>query len=179
MLPHAILYRHGGVPFQFVTVADFSPYAVRATALAAVGGLDEGLAEPGECGIFSDYELSLRFWTAGWQVAQMALRESFRGGTGVGGTHVSEKKGLQCWDRQVQLNTAVVAERYSAADSAAAFAAVRALNEGGAPGVEAAFEGPATWERCCSDKGAPWQPGSGCEPCGAVHNGFAPPPPLP
>jgi hypothetical protein len=33
---------------------------VRATALAAVGGLDEGMARPGECGIFTDYELCMR-----------------------------------------------------------------------------------------------------------------------
>jgi hypothetical protein len=168
MPPHAILYRHAGVPFQFVTVADFSPYAVRASALAAVGGLDEGLAQPGDCGIFTDYELSMRFWASGWQVAQMALREGFRSGTGVGGTHVSEAKGLQCWDRQVGLSTAVLAARYSAADSAAAFAQVRELNDGL---LEAAFDGPPLWERCCGPEGRE-RAGFECEPCGAVHNGF-------
>ena len=64
MPPHAIMYRHLGVPFQFVSVADFSPFAVRASALAAVGGLDEGMARPGECGIFTDYELCMRLWAS-------------------------------------------------------------------------------------------------------------------
>ena len=167
MPQHAIMYRHGGVPFQFVTVADFSPFAVRAAALAAVGGLDEGLAAPGECGIFTDYELSMRMWAAGWQVGHMALRSGMRAGEGVGGTHVNEKVGLQCWDRQVQLNTAVVAARYSAADSAEAYRQVRALNAR----LEAAFDGPPLWERCCGENGGPQQ-GGGCLPCGAVRNGF-------
>ena len=167
MPQHAIMYRHGGVPFQFVTVADFSPFAVRASALAAVGGLDEGLAAPGECGIFTDYELSLRMWAAGWQVGHMALRGGMRAGEGVGGTHVSEKVGLQCWDKQVQLNTAVVAARYSAADSADAYRRVRALNAR----LEAAFDGPPLWEKCCGPNGGPQQ-GGACEPCGAVRNGF-------
>ena len=165
MPQHAIMYRHQGVPFQFVTVADFSPYAVRASALAAVGGLDEGMASPGDCGIFTDYELSLRMWASGWQVAQMALRGGMRVGEGVGGTHVSEKAGVACWHRQVQLNTAVVAARYSGADSADAYRQVRALNGR----LEAAFEGPPLWEKCCGT-----DPNS-CEPCGAVRNGFADP----
>lgn len=33
----------------------------------SAGGMDEGLADPGECGIFTDFELSLRFWMTGWQ----------------------------------------------------------------------------------------------------------------
>ena len=170
MPQHAIMYRHGGVPFQFVTVADFSPFAVRAAALAAVGGLDEGLASPGDCGIFTDYELSLRMWAAGWQVGHMALRGGMRAGEGVGGTHVNEKVGLQCWDRQVQLNTAVVAARYSAADSAEAYRQVRSLNAR----LEPAFDGPPLWEQCCAENGGPHQ-GGACEPCGAVRNGFVDP----
>lgn len=29
---------------------------------------DEGLADPGECGILQDWELSTRMWLKGWQV---------------------------------------------------------------------------------------------------------------
>jgi hypothetical protein len=164
MPQHALMYRHAGVPFQFVTVADFSPFAVRASALAAVGGLDEGMAAPGDCGIFSDYELSLRMWASGWQVGHMALRGGMRGGEGVGGTHASEKAGLQCWHRQAQLGSAVVGVRYSAADSADAYRQVRALNAR----LEAAFDGPPLWEQCCMQD-------TDCRPCGAVHNGFLDP----
>ena len=62
-----VMFRDRGLPFQFVSVADYSPYAVRAEALRDIGGLDEGLAEEGECGIFTDYELSMRLWLARWQ----------------------------------------------------------------------------------------------------------------
>ena len=62
--------RTGGMPFEFVAMADFAPYAVRRAAFLDVGGLDEALAEPGECGIMSDYELSLRFWASGWQARE-------------------------------------------------------------------------------------------------------------
>ena len=58
------MYRHGGVPFQFVSVVDFGPFAVRASAFNAVGRLDEGMAQPGECGVFTDFELSLRLWVS-------------------------------------------------------------------------------------------------------------------
>jgi hypothetical protein len=99
----------------------------------------------------------------------MASRGDFRG-LGVGGTHVSERVGLKCWDRQAALNAGLLTRRYSAADSAAAFAAVRALNE---EHCEPAFDGPPLWERCCGEgpPGAP-QSGNACEPCGTLRNGF-------
>lgn len=37
---------------QFVLAVDFAPLAVRRTAFQQVGGLDEGLGEAGECGIW-------------------------------------------------------------------------------------------------------------------------------
>ena len=104
-------------------------------------------------------------WAAGWQVGHTALRGGMRGGEGVGGTHVNEKVGLQCWDKQVQLNTAVVAARYSAADSADAYRQVRSLNTR----LKAAFDGPPLWGKCCGPDGGPQQ-GGACEPCGAVRN---------
>ena len=59
------------VGFQFVSVADFAPFAVRRTAFMDVGMLDEGMAPAGESGILSDYEFCERVWGAGWQVGQM------------------------------------------------------------------------------------------------------------
>lgn len=56
------------LPFNFVAVASFSPFSVRAEAFADVGMLDEAAADPGECGIQADWELSMRFWWGGWQV---------------------------------------------------------------------------------------------------------------
>ena len=61
---------------------------------------------------------------------------------GVGGTHTSPEAGWPCWIRQMTLNSAFVGRRYSAADSAAAFASVRALN---AEHCEPAFTGPGLW----------------------------------
>jgi hypothetical protein len=56
---------------QFVELADFGPYGVRRSAFHEVGGLDEGLSEPGQCGIWSDWELCVRTWLAGYQVVHM------------------------------------------------------------------------------------------------------------
>ena len=158
MSPHSILYRHKGVPFQFVAVADYGPYAVRASAFAAVGGLDEAMGQPGDCGIVTDYELSLRFWTAGWQVGHMRMRDGMRSGTGVGGTHANEKVQLQCWRRQITLNADFLTRRYSLDDGRAVFRQVQALNGR----LEAAFEGPPLWEKCCGREGE-------CELCGTAN----------
>lgn len=49
-------------------LVDYAPMAIRRSALQNVGWLDETLADPGECGIWSDWEISTRLWLAGWQV---------------------------------------------------------------------------------------------------------------
>lgn len=49
-------------------VVDFAPLAVRRSAFEAVGGLDEGLSEQGQCGIYGDWEMCTRMWADGWQV---------------------------------------------------------------------------------------------------------------
>ena len=69
----------GGLRYQYVTVADFAPLVVRATAYADVGGIDEGAVLPGESGILLDYEVCMRLWAAGWQVTQLHVR-SLKGG---------------------------------------------------------------------------------------------------
>jgi hypothetical protein len=51
--------------------------------------------------------------------------------------------------------------------SAAAYRQVRGLNAR----LEAAFDGPPLWDKCCGPNGGPQQ-GGACEPCGAVRNGF-------
>jgi hypothetical protein len=60
-------------------VADFAPLSVRRAALLDVGGLDEGMAEPGQCGIASDWELCTRLWVAGWQVGYMHVETKQQG----------------------------------------------------------------------------------------------------
>ena len=167
-----ILFRHQGMPFQFVTVADYSPFAVRASALAVVGGMDEGMAAPGECGILADYDLCMRLWMAGWQVAHAALRNSFRV-SGVGGTHRSPSVGAKCWGKQLHLNNRALSKRFSPADTAVVFDQLRELNSQ----LEAAFEGEPPWVRCCGgDKGPPHR--GACDPCGTVHGGFVNVPPV-
>ncbi len=165
-----ILFRHQGVPFQFVTVADFPPFAVRASVLATVGGMDEGMAAPGECGIWADYDLCMRLWMSGWQVAHMAMREGFRHGTGIGGTHRSPSVGAKCWGKQLGLALEVVRKRYSPADKAAIFDQTRELNSQ----LEAAFEGEPPWVRCCGGEKLHFI----CNPCGTVHGGFKDMPPI-
>ena len=68
-----------GLGFQFVSVADFAPLAVRRTAFMDVGMFDEGMSPVGESGILSDYEFCERSWGAGWQVGQMALSTTLKG----------------------------------------------------------------------------------------------------
>ena len=166
MTQYSLMYRHQGVPFQFVTAGDYGPFALRASAFAAVGGLDEAMAAPGDCGIVTDYELSLRFWTAGWQVGHMQLRGGMRPGVGVGGTHANQKTELQCWRRQITVNLGLMTSRYTLADSVEAFRQVRELNAR----LEAAFDGPPLWDEhgCCGGEGV-------CDPCGKLHNGFVDP----
>jgi hypothetical protein len=75
------------VRMQFVELAAFGPYGMRRSAFHEVGGLDEGLSEPGQCGIWSDWELCMRAWLAGHQVVHMFAP---RDGDGEpGGTHRS------------------------------------------------------------------------------------------
>ncbi|KXZ49570.1 hypothetical protein GPECTOR_20g425 [Gonium pectorale] len=90
----------GRLRMQFVSLVDYAPLAVRASAFAAVGGIDGGMSESGQCGVHSDYDLALRLWLAGWQVAYIGApglskdpREE------EGGTH---RKGVAgyCWERQ-------------------------------------------------------------------------------
>ena len=58
---------------QFVMLTDFAPMAIRKLALKYIGGMDEGLTHKGDCGIYSDWELVMRMWMAGWQVAYHAV----------------------------------------------------------------------------------------------------------
>ncbi|KAG2484311.1 hypothetical protein HYH03_016854 [Edaphochlamys debaryana] len=57
-------------------LVDFAPMAFRASAFWSLGGLEEGWSLRGDCGITSDFEVSMRAWAAGWMVGA---------GTGLGG----------------------------------------------------------------------------------------------
>ncbi|KXZ52872.1 hypothetical protein GPECTOR_8g253 [Gonium pectorale] len=68
----------------------------------------------GECGIWSDWELSIRFWTAGWHVAYMPIIQKAPGDPGTpGGTHKPET-GVRCWGRQQGLSSSVYMGRWGA-----------------------------------------------------------------
>jgi len=91
------------ISMQFVQLVDFAPLAVRRTAFHHVGGLDEGLSDPGRCGVYSDFELSYRLWRAGWQVAFYPLNGTSADKTAPGGTHRKGAK-LICWQRQMEMS---------------------------------------------------------------------------
>ncbi|KAG2490149.1 hypothetical protein HYH03_011453 [Edaphochlamys debaryana] len=87
-----------GVRWTYAQMVDFAPFVVRSELYHELGGLDEGLSKPGECGIWGDWEMSSRSWMAGWQVGFYNLEG--RGNDGhPGGTH-SYVSGEKCWGRQ-------------------------------------------------------------------------------
>lgn len=81
-------------------------------ALLQVGGLDEGLSETGMCGIYSDFEISVRFWAAGWHVGFHPIAGTKPDQSGVpSGTHKPETE-FRCWRRQMGLSGAVYFKRW-------------------------------------------------------------------
>lgn len=101
-----------GVFVNFAQVVDFGPLAVRRSAFEAVGGLDEGMSLPGTCGIFSDWELSTRMWSDGWQV--MSLLTEGRRGDDSGlksGTHTDETE-EKCWGSQMSVGSRLYDTRW-------------------------------------------------------------------
>jgi GT2 family glycosyltransferase len=40
----------------------------RRSAWLDIGGIDEGMMGKGECAIWSDYDISMRLWLAGYQI---------------------------------------------------------------------------------------------------------------
>ncbi|EFJ48071.1 hypothetical protein VOLCADRAFT_91271 [Volvox carteri f. nagariensis] len=97
--------------FTFPLQVDYAPMALRRAALLHVGGVDEGMSDVGECGIVSDWELSIRMWTAGWHVGFMPLLRRVRVDDAEGTTH-SPKNVMRCWDRQMWLGGLVYSARW-------------------------------------------------------------------
>ncbi|KAG2429410.1 hypothetical protein HYH02_014065 [Chlamydomonas schloesseri] len=90
----------GRLRMQFVSIIDYAPIAVRRSSFLAVGGIDENMSEAGACGVHSDYDLTLRMWMAGWQVAYIEVPGLGKDpAEAEGGTH---RKGVSgyCWERQ-------------------------------------------------------------------------------
>ncbi|KAG2431528.1 hypothetical protein HXX76_009542 [Chlamydomonas incerta] len=90
----------GRLRMQFVSIIDYAPISVRRSAFLAVGGIDENMSEGGACGVHSDYDLTLRLWMAGWQVAYVEVPGLGKDpAESEGGTH---RKGVSgyCWERQ-------------------------------------------------------------------------------
>ena len=149
------------------SVADLAPFAFRSDAYLEVGGLDEGLAEPGECAIGQDYELSTRLWLSGWQVGRLAGRGGGRlfGLGGTGGTHANHFSHLQCWVKQgVLLGPA--SERTSLLVMRRVWNAVREANEAH---LQLMVDGTPPWARCCVE----W-PGAPRQHCGNITDNTYP-----
>ena len=88
----------GDIPLMFVEKVDMAPLAVRRSAYLHIGGMDETMTEPGECGILTDWDLSLRMWVAGWHV--MSTQQVVMTHDGQpGGTHKPETQD-RCWGKQ-------------------------------------------------------------------------------
>jgi hypothetical protein len=115
------------VKMDFVELVDFGPFAMRKTVFTELGGLDEGLSEPGQCGIWSDWEICMRTWLSGYQVVHMFAD---RGGDGdAGGTHRNLGVATQCWGKQQDLSSNVFGRRYPEAVHMEIFQQVKALNK--------------------------------------------------
>ncbi|KAG2453622.1 hypothetical protein HYH02_001837 [Chlamydomonas schloesseri] len=103
-----------GNKMMFAFQVDLAPIAFRRSALRAVGGFDEGMSDPGECGIWSDWELTIRMWVAGWQAAFMPLVGKSRATPNeTSGTHKPET-GVRCWGRQQNVASACYMGRWGA-----------------------------------------------------------------
>ncbi|KAG1674950.1 hypothetical protein FOA52_014744 [Chlamydomonas sp. UWO 241] len=100
-----------GIPFNFVQLVDFGPLAFRRSAYRGVGGLDEGMSEAGMCGIYSDFEICVRLWAAGWQVGYMPL-EVTHDVDKPGGTHVDSATEWRCWRLQLGLAVETHTDRW-------------------------------------------------------------------
>lgn len=79
----------GPVPVRFVQIVNIGPLFVLRHVFQRLGGFHEWLSQPGEPGPGLDWELSLRAWEIGWQVA--IYYSGFE--NGVGGRHtISDPK---------------------------------------------------------------------------------------
>jgi hypothetical protein len=115
------------VRMDYVELADFGPFAIRKTVFHELGGLDEGMSEPGQCGIWSDWEMCMRTWLSGYHVAHIFTN---RGGDGAaGGTHRNIGVATQCWGKQQGLSSGVFGKRYPDAVHMEIFNSVKALNK--------------------------------------------------
>uniref|UniRef100_A0A7S0R483 Glycosyltransferase 2-like domain-containing protein n=1 Tax=Chlamydomonas leiostraca TaxID=1034604 RepID=A0A7S0R483_9CHLO len=102
-----------GVAMHWVYVTDFAPLAARRSALRAVGGIDEGMMEPGQCAIITDWELCKRMWTAGYQVSYMNVnRDGRQDRSGnPSGTHTPESED-KCWGAQMRRSQFTANQRW-------------------------------------------------------------------
>lgn len=77
-------------PFMYVECAWIAPLFIRAKALRRMGGLDVGLFQQGEPGVWQDCVLSYAAWTAGWRVG--VYDSMFKRGVGGHGSTSSPAK---------------------------------------------------------------------------------------
>uniref|UniRef100_A0A7R9VV70 Glycosyl transferase CAP10 domain-containing protein n=1 Tax=Chlamydomonas euryale TaxID=1486919 RepID=A0A7R9VV70_9CHLO len=100
-----------GLDVAFVSKVDMAPMAVRKAAWADVGGFDESLSEPHECGILSDWDMSTRMWLSDWQVLRSkAVPMQYDGSPGNSHNPLSE---YRCWVHQQDVTGAGMLSRWS------------------------------------------------------------------
>lgn len=112
---HDFIFQSGGIPFQFVTMADFGPFAFRRSFFHEVGGLDEGMSDAGQCAHFLDFDLSMRLWVSGYQTGLLYMppMHEFRGDGNIGGTHRGNKQFAQCWVKNLVLTESYFNRRFT------------------------------------------------------------------
>ncbi|KAG1660176.1 hypothetical protein FOA52_005276 [Chlamydomonas sp. UWO 241] len=97
----SLLFRDSALAMDvaFVPKVDMAPLAVRKSAWHYIGGMDESLTEPGECGILTDWDLCHRLWVSGWHV--MAVPATLmRHDAEEGSTHRKDGTAERCWGIQ-------------------------------------------------------------------------------
>lgn len=77
-------------PFMYVECAWIAPLFIRSESLHRLGGLDVGLFNAGEPGVWQDCVLSYAAWTAGWRVG--VYDSNFQRGVGGHGSASSPSK---------------------------------------------------------------------------------------
>jgi GT2 family glycosyltransferase len=88
-----------GIPFMYVDVVGIGPIFCRRTDFEALGGFESRLSEPGEPGIWLDYDLCLRAWTSGRHVGLYETAPFDRNVGGQGTVLYSGAKRFENWSK--------------------------------------------------------------------------------
>ena len=97
-----------GIPFMFVEGVSIGPIFYRTGVFRDLNGLALDFSQPGESGILSDHDISLRAWLAGWQVAAYGP-PAFRKYVGGQGTVMFNPRSR---GRKYRANMQILKDRY-------------------------------------------------------------------